>query len=144
MTANQTETHVAIFFCRQLDPEQDVNRRSIEKEASRGVRFFPLPCSGRIEALHFLKALEAGARKVFLVACPQGACRYGQGNIRAQKRLDYAKSLIREIGLPDKCFEMIMIQGPLPASIDNLARELLAGTAEQSDSCAKKQAGTVE
>jgi F420-non-reducing hydrogenase iron-sulfur subunit len=130
MIADQTKRHVAIFFCRQLDPQQDANRRTIEKELGSKIRFFPLPCSGRIEALHLLKALEAGARKVYLVACPQGACRYGQGNERARKRLDFAKGLVREINLPDDCFEMIVAPGPLPVSIDDLARELLGRTAD--------------
>ena len=143
MITNQSEAHVTVFFCRQLDPEQDTNRRSLEKELGSGIRFFPMPCSGRIEALHFLKALEAGARKVYLVACPEGACRYGQGNVRARKRLDYAKGLIREIGLPDDCFEMIVARGPLPVSIDDLARQLLERTVHEPASSVRAQAGTV-
>jgi coenzyme F420-reducing hydrogenase delta subunit len=143
MIPNQSEAHVTVFFCRQLDPEQDANRRSLEKELGSGIRFFPMPCSGRIEALHFLKALEAGARKVYLVACPEGACRYGQGNVRARKRLDYAKGLIREIGLPDDCFEMIVAQGPLPVSIGDLARKLLERTVYEPASSVGTQAGTV-
>jgi len=122
---NQYDSTVAVFFCRQLDPEQDANRRPLEKELGPKVRFFPLPCSGRIEALHFLKALETGARKVYLVACPEGACRYGQGNVRARKRLDFAKALIREIGMADDCFELVLAKSPGPISIDDVARALL-------------------
>lgn len=122
---NQSDSTVAVFFCRQLDPEQDANRRPLEKELGPKVRFFPLPCSGRIEALHFLKALETGARKVYLVACPEGACRYGQGNVRARKRLDFARALIREIGMADDCFELVLAKSPGPISIDDVARALL-------------------
>lgn len=138
MIANHKETHVTVFFCRQLDPEQDANRRSVEKEVGSGVRFYPMPCTGRMEALHFLKALEAGARKVYLVACPEGACRYGQGNLRARNRLDYAKSLVREIGLSDDCFEIVVPNGRLPVSMDDLARQLLAVSGEGVDSSVKK------
>jgi len=122
---NQSDSTVAVFFCRQLDPDQDANRRPLERELGPKVRFFPLPCSGRIEALHFLKALETGARKVYLVACPEGACRYGEGNVRAKKRLDFAKALVREIGMADDCFELVLAKGPGPISIDEVARALL-------------------
>ncbi len=50
--------------------------------------------------------------------------------MRARKRLDYAQSLIREIGIPDDRFEMIVTEGPLPLSIDNLAREILGRTSK--------------
>ena len=87
--------HISIFFCQQLDPEQDINRRSLEKELGEGIRFFPLPCSGRIDPLHLMRALESGADKVYLVTCPEGACRYREGNIRATKRIAYTQGLDR-------------------------------------------------
>ena len=110
----------------------------MEKEFGSGVRFFPMPCSGRMEAQHLLKALEAGAQKVYLVTCPEGSCRYGQGNVRARKRVAHARSLVREIGMPDDCIEMIPFQGRLPVSMDDLTRELLARSTEETDSSAKK------
>jgi F420-non-reducing hydrogenase iron-sulfur subunit len=125
MDGNQSNGNVAIFFCRQIDPQQDVNRRSLEKERGSKIRFFPLPCTGRVEALHFLKALEAGAGKIYLVMCPVGACRYGQGNIRARKRLEYARGLIREAGFSGECLEIVTAPGTIPQSIDKIAREIL-------------------
>lgn len=124
--ANQRNINVTVFFCRQVDPDQDINRRSLEKQLGPRIKFFPLPCSGRIESLHLLKALEAGADKVYLITCPDGACRYGEGNIRARKRVDYARDLVREIGFPADCLEMIAAPGPLPLSIDGLVRQLLS------------------
>jgi coenzyme F420-reducing hydrogenase delta subunit len=120
---------VVIFFCRQLDPDQDQNRRPLEKERGSNVRFFPLPCSGRVDALHFLKAVEAGAEKIYLVMCPEGACRYGQGNVRARKRLDYARGLLREVGFADDCLEVVIPPAGPPLSIQTIARQLLNGAA---------------
>jgi len=123
MGANQQSTNTAIFFCQQLDPDQDTNRRRLEKELGPKVRFFPLPCSGRIEALHLLKALETGAEKVYLITCPEGDCKYRQGNLRARKRLEYAQGLIQEIGMPTGRLEIVRARGTL--SIDGLVRKLL-------------------
>ena len=83
--------NLTIFFCQQLDPDQDVNRRALEKELGERIRFFPLPCSGRIDPLPLMRALESGADKVYLVTCPEGTCRYREGNLRAQKRIVFTQ-----------------------------------------------------
>ncbi len=119
------ELNFAIFFCQRLDPDQDVNRRTLEKELGSRIKFFPLPCSGRIEALHLMRALEAGADKVYLVTCPIGACRYQEGNIRAKKRLEFAQKLIEEIGLETQRFELVRASLPGATSIDAIARGLI-------------------
>jgi F420-non-reducing hydrogenase iron-sulfur subunit len=124
--AKEADKNVAIFFCRQIDPEQDANRRSLERERGSKIRFFPLPCSGRADALHFLKALEAGAEKIYLVTCPEGACRYGEGNLRAWKRLEYARGLLREVGFDDECLEIVAAPGGPPLSIDGIARQIVS------------------
>ena len=126
MATTNAKLNFAIFFCQQLDPDQDVNRRALEKELGSRIKFFPLPCSGRIEALHLMRALEAGADKVFLVTCPIGACRYQEGNIRARKRLEFAQGLIEEIGFDRERLELVVASWPVPCSIDEIARELIS------------------
>ena len=123
MESNRHGANTAIFFCQRIDPDQDAHRRPLEKELGQTIRFFPLPCSGRIEALHLLKALETGAEKVYLITCPEGDCKYRQGNLRGRKRLDYAKTLIREIGLSAECLETVPAAGPLPLSLDESVPE---------------------
>ncbi|MCL5024801.1 MAG: hydrogenase iron-sulfur subunit [Nitrospirae bacterium] len=117
---------ITIFFCQQLDPNQDVNRRAVEGELGDQVRFFPMPCGGRVDSLHLMRALESGADKVYLVTCPEGACRYREGNTRAQKRIAYTQSLIEEIGLERERLESIVASADTSVTIDELARELLA------------------
>jgi len=126
MDKNGSDFNVSVFFCRQLDPNQDVTRRALERELGKRIRFFPLPCSGRIDALHLLRALEAGSDKVYVVTCPEGACHYREGNIRAKKRIAYAQSLIEEIGLERNRLELIVTTAGKRLTIDELAREILA------------------
>jgi coenzyme F420-reducing hydrogenase delta subunit len=118
--------HIAIFFCQQVDEKQDVNRRALEKELGPQIRFFPLPCSGRIDPLHFLKALESGADMVYLVRCPEGACRYREGNLRAKKRIAFAKGLLAEIGLEPERLELVSMTTESGTTIDDLAKEFLS------------------
>ena len=118
--------NITIFFCQQIDPDQDTNRRALEKELGKKIRFFPLPCSGRIDPLHLMRALESGADKVYLVTCPEGACRYQEGNLRARKRITYAQGLIEEIGLERERLELIITSAGNPVTVDDLARGFLA------------------
>ena len=115
-----------VFFCQQLDPQQDVHRRTLERELGSRIRFYPMPCSGRIEPLHLLRALESGADMVYVLTCPEGACRYQQGNIRARKRLAYAKSLVQEIHLEPERLELVAASAAPRKRIDDFVRGLLA------------------
>jgi F420-non-reducing hydrogenase iron-sulfur subunit len=117
---------ITIFFCQRIDADQDVHRRSLEKELGPRIRFFPLPCSGRIEPLHLMRALESGADKVYVVTCPEGACRYREGNVRAKKRLVYTQGLIEEVGLERDRLELIHLAAGTTTTIDQLARKFLA------------------
>lgn len=116
----------AIFFCQRLDPSQDTNRRALEKELGSQIRFFPMPCTGRIEALHLMRALESGADKVYVVTCESSTCRYREGNARAKKRLEFAQGLIEEVGLERERLEILPASSPPPISVDTMARELLS------------------
>lgn len=117
--------NITVFFCQQLDANQDINRRVLEKELGPRIRFFPLPCSGRIEPLHLLSALESGADMVYLVTCPDGVCRYQEGNVRARKRLMYAQKLIEEIGLERERLELVVTTDKDLLTIDELTRGLI-------------------
>ncbi len=90
---------LALFYCKNLPESSDENRRELEKIYGSCVRFYPLPCSGRLEVLHLLRALEEFADAAFVIACPEGACRYFEGNRRAGKRVERAGSIIESIGL---------------------------------------------
>jgi F420-non-reducing hydrogenase iron-sulfur subunit len=139
MNQKEAGLDITIFFCQQLDADQDINRRALEKELGSKIKFFPLPCSGRIDPLHLLRALESGADKVYLLACPEGACRYREGNLRARKRVVFAQGLIEEIGLEGKRLELINVARENGTTIDKLARELLARDATVGPSPVKQR-----
>jgi coenzyme F420-reducing hydrogenase delta subunit len=73
-----------------------------------------------------MRALESGADKVYVVTCPEGACHYREGNVRAKKRIAYTQGLIEEIGLERERLELIVTSAGNPVTVDELARELLA------------------
>jgi F420-non-reducing hydrogenase iron-sulfur subunit len=62
------------------------------------VRGINMPCSGMTREVVLLKAFEAGADAVIVMACPEGKCHYLEGNLRARKRVATVKKLLDEIG----------------------------------------------
>jgi F420-non-reducing hydrogenase iron-sulfur subunit len=58
-----------------------------------------VPCTGRLQPEHVLKAFESGADLVLTVSCEQGDCRYLQGSERWSRRADYVRATLDEIGL---------------------------------------------
>ena len=95
----ENDTVLALFYCKNT-PESDESIRQILEEKFKGaVRLFPLPCSGRLDPLHLLKALEGYADAAYVLTCPENACRYHEGNSRAIKRVKKTQEILDLIGL---------------------------------------------
>jgi coenzyme F420-reducing hydrogenase delta subunit len=56
--------------------------------------FAALPCSSKVEPSYLLKIIADGADGVLVVACPEGHCRFMVGNVRAEKRINYVRTLL--------------------------------------------------
>ncbi len=63
------------------------------------VREVVVPCAGRLQPEHVLKAFEDGADAVGVVCCEDGNCHHLEGNRRCSRRLDYLGELLDQIGL---------------------------------------------
>jgi F420-non-reducing hydrogenase iron-sulfur subunit len=104
---NKLTRTLAIFYCQNVPGSQDDVRQSLEEKYGKSVRLFPMPCSGRIDVVHLLRALEEYADAVYVITCPPGACRYHEGNKRIVKRVDTAKKIIESIGLEKDRIKLI-------------------------------------
>ncbi len=131
---------LAVFFCQQLDPQQDQHSRELEHKWGSNIRFFPMHCGGRVEALHLLKALEEGADRVLVLTCPEGACRYKEGNLRVRRRLEYARNLLKEVGLEPLRLELRTAPAQSPRHIARILEPILEEPWEHGP-CALKSAG---
>ena len=63
------------------------------------VKIVKVPCTGRVDTIHMLEAFANGADGVCIVGCLEGDCHFISGNIRAGKRVQYAKTLLDETGI---------------------------------------------
>ena len=49
------------------------------------IKYIKMACSSMTKDVYLLRAFEAGANAVIVLICPEGSCRYIDGNIRAKK-----------------------------------------------------------
>jgi coenzyme F420-reducing hydrogenase delta subunit len=70
------------------------------------IRIVRLLCTGKIDPVFFLRAFESGADGVLVAGCMEGECHFVEGNLRARKRVVYAKKLLDEVGLGGERLEM--------------------------------------
>lgn len=71
------------------------------------VRIIRVPCAGRVDTLHILRAFEEGAAGVLVMGCQEGACQHLTGNLRARDRVRYAAALLREVGMDGERVKMV-------------------------------------
>jgi coenzyme F420-reducing hydrogenase delta subunit len=65
-----------------------------------------IPCVGKIQTLHLLKAFEFGADGVLVAGCTEEDCPDQEGIFWARRRLETARKMLQEIGLKEKLLEM--------------------------------------
>jgi len=88
------------------------------------VRIIRLPCTGKVDAIHLMKAFEDGADGVFVAGCLEGECHYLEGNLRAKKRVAYVKRLLTEVGTDPQRVEMFNLSSAMGGRFAEIVEEM--------------------
>ena len=96
-----------------------------------------LPCSSMVKDVYLLRAFEAEADAVVVLVCPEGQCRYLEGNIRAKKRVGRLKTLLDEIGLDSRRLSIFNLAAGDEARAAEIIQQTLSELAELGPSPAK-------
>ena len=90
-----------------------------------------MPCSGKVDVIHMLRAFEKGADGVYVVGCMEGDCHYNEGNFQAKKRVAQTAKILDQVGVGGERVKMYNLssgEGPLFAEysieMDKKIREL--------------------
>ena len=70
------------------------------------VRILRVPCSGRVDVLHVLKAFQNGADGVIVTGCHIGDCHYIDGNLKAKDRIDALKKSLKALDIDPERLEI--------------------------------------
>ena len=91
---------ITVFHCANSVAETQVPTSAAI--GSCELKFIPMACSSMVKDVFLLRAFEAGADAVVVLVCPEGACRYVEGNLRAKKRVQWVRDLMAEIGMDSR------------------------------------------
>jgi F420-non-reducing hydrogenase iron-sulfur subunit len=70
------------------------------------IRVILVPCTGKVDTIHLLRAFEKGADGAYVVGCMEGDCRYMSGNLRARKRVEQVQKILDSIGVGGERVQM--------------------------------------
>jgi F420-non-reducing hydrogenase iron-sulfur subunit len=89
------------------------------------VKIIQVPCTGRVDILHLLKAIEDGADAVYVAGCMEGECHFLVGNLKAKKRVQYVKKVLQELGIEPERVEMFNLSAGEGPRFAEIAREMV-------------------
>ena len=90
---------IVVLHCKQSVSEPKNLPSAARRSGRSGLQFRLVPCSSKIQLPHLLKLLETGAAGVIVFACPEDECRFLEGSSRVQRRIEYARELVEQVGL---------------------------------------------
>ena len=104
------------------------------------IKIILMPCTGRVDILHLLKAFEGGADAVFVAGCLEGECHYLMGNIRARKRVTKLKKDFEELGIEPERLEMFNLSSSEGPRFQAIAKEMTERAFQLGPSPLKREA----
>ena len=119
------EPEVITFACHYCAYAAADLAGSMRLQYPTNIRMIKLPCTGKLEVIHILKAIQAGADGVYAAGCLEGECHYLKGNLWARKRINHVKALLEELGIEPERVEMYNMSSAMGAKFAEVATEFV-------------------
>jgi coenzyme F420-reducing hydrogenase delta subunit len=88
------------------------------------VKLIRVPCTGRVDDVHLLRAFEEGMDGVFVAGCLEGECHYLRGNLRAKKRVGHVKGILTALGINPERLQMYNLSAAMGGRFVEIAQEM--------------------
>jgi len=113
---------------------------SMRLEYPSNVKIIRVPCSGKVDTIHLLKALQKGADGVMVGGCLEGDCHFKNGNVKAARRVAQAQRILEDIGVESERVAMFTMSAGMGTRFARTATEFTAKIREMGPNPAKQQA----
>ena len=102
MTKSSFTPKVLVFCCNWCSYAAADLAGTSRMQYPANIRILRVPCSGRVDMLHVVKAFEKGWDGVLITGCLKGQCHYLEGNLKAEPRVQFLSELLEEIGFDSR------------------------------------------
>jgi F420-non-reducing hydrogenase iron-sulfur subunit len=124
MASDRFEPQIVAFCCKYCAYAAADLAGSMRLNYPPNLKIIQLPCSGRVDMLHMLKAIEAGADGVCMAGCLEGECHFVAGNLKTRKKVQAVKRSLQEIGIERERVEMFNLSSAMGPRFAEIAKEM--------------------
>ncbi len=115
---------IMVFLCQwSLKADRDWEQRF---ELPSGVHVVEVPCSGRINPLLLMSALQYGADGVLIVGCEPGHCHYREGNYVGRRKFATLKQFLTYLGMEDERVQVAWLKETDGGRLNSLLHGLIS------------------
>lgn len=87
------------------------------------IKIVKVPCTGKVDVIHILKAFENNIDGVAVIGCLEGECHYLNGNFRAKKKIEWVKKLLEELKIENERVEFLNVSAEMSDKFVKFANE---------------------
>ena len=114
MTGQPTfQPQIVAFCCRYCAYAAADLAGGLRLQYPPSIKVIELPCTGKLDVIHLLRAFEDGADGVLVAGCLEGDCHYLEGNLNARRRVEYAQRLLAQTGLEAERLQMLNLSSAM-------------------------------
>ncbi|MDY6853318.1 MAG: hydrogenase iron-sulfur subunit [Thermodesulfobacteriota bacterium] len=120
MEETKWEPKVVGFLCHWCSYAGADLSGSARLEYPHNIRIIRIPCSGRVDPMFILRALQNGIDGVIVSGCHPGDCHYQSGNFHARRKFAVIRRLIDYVGIEPERVQFSWVaasEGPKMAQV---------------------------
>lgn len=127
MTASAQEAfepQILAFCCKYCAYAAADLAGSMRLDYPANIKIIQVPCTGRVDMLHLLKAIEDGADGVYVAGCLEGECHFLEGNIKTKRKVKAVQKLLTEAGIEPERVQMFNLSSAMGPRFAEVAQEM--------------------
>jgi len=114
---------VVVLYCQHCVEASVRQGDSFRRLDDFSVRQIVVPCSSKVDERLLLKMLENGTDGILVIGCPERACKFLVGSLRAERRVQHVRRILDEIGVGSERVSMLRRGGLTSEGLLDLARQ---------------------